>query len=294
MFGLYFGDYLLEKNKISQAQLDEIMKEQTARAKLGVIAVAEKLLTPKQAQELNELQKKIDSRFGDIAIEKGYLLPEEVNYLLTLQGNPYLKFIQSLIDMNIMSINEIESSIEDFKNDYGLSDSELEALKSGDIDRIIPVFIDNNIPFAGDCISLLIRNIIRFINNNILLRKSYTVKKYSFPSIAYQQLIGSHNLFIALAGKDEALLNIASPFAKEEFSVMDEEAFDSVCEFINCSNGLYASKIIAEDLHIDMTPPKFDKNKTMESDGNIYVVPIIINGNQTDLLIVVDKKVEIY
>jgi len=75
---------------------------------------------------------------------------------------------------------------------------------------------------------------------------------------------------------------------------MDEEAFDSVCEFINCSNGLYASKIIAEDLHIDMTPPKFDKNKTMESDGNIYVVPIIINGNQTDLLIVVDKKVEIY
>jgi len=294
MFGLYFGDYLLEKNKISHDQLDEIMKEQTSRAKLGVIAVAEKLLTPKQAEELNDLQKKVDSRFGDIAIEKGYLLPEEVNYLLTLQGNPYLKFIQALIDMNIMNLDEIESCIEDFKNDYGLSDTELEALKSGDIDRIIPVFIDNNIPFAGDCISLVIRNIIRFINNNILIKKSYKVNKYSFPSIAYQQLVGSHELFVGLAGEDEALLNIASPFAKEKFLVMDEEAFDSVCEFINCSNGLYASKIITDDIHIDMTPPKFDKNKTMETEGEIHVVPIIICGKRTDLLVVVDKKVEIY
>jgi len=294
MFGLYFGEYLLKKNKISRAQLDEIMKVQSSRAKLGVIAVAEKLLTPKQAEELNELQKHIDSRFGDIAIEKGYLLAEEVNYLLTLQGSPYLKIIQSLIDMNIMNLNEIETCIEDFKKDYGLSDTELDALKSGDIDRIIPVFIDNSIPFAGGCITMVIRNIIRFINNNIMLKKAYTVKNYAFPSIAYQRLVGSHDLFVGLAGKDEALLTIASPFAKEEFSVMDEEAFDSVCEFINCSNGLFASKIIADDIHIDMTPPKFDQNKTLASEGDIYVVPIVISGKQTDLLVVLDKKVEIY
>lgn len=294
MFGLYFGDYLLEKNKISQEQLVEIMNQQSSRAKLGVIAVAEKLLTTRQAEELNELQKLKDSRFGDIAIEKGYLLDEEVNYLLSLQGNPYVKFIQALIDMNIMNLSEIETCIEEFKKDYSLTDAELDALKSGDIDQIIPVFINENIPFAGDCISLVIRNIIRFINNNIMLKKAYTVKKYTFPSIAYQQLVGSHDLFVGLAGEDDALLLIASPFAKENFAVMDEEAFDSVCEFLNCSNGLFASKIITDDIHIDMTPPKFDKNKTVESDGDIYVVPIVINGKQTDLLVVVDKKVELY
>lgn len=293
MFGLYFGDYLLEKKLISQEQLDELIKEQATRAKLGVIAVAEKLLTPKQAEELNELQKHKDSRFGDIAIEKGYLLAEEVNYLLSLQGNPYLKFIQSLIDKNIMNLNEIEACIEDFKRDYGLTDAELEALKSGDINRIIPVFVDSNIPFASDCIALLIRNIIRFVNNNILLKKGYWIKNYSFPSLAYQNLIGTHNLFIGLAGKDEALLTIASPFAKEEFTEMNDEAFDSVCEFLNCSNGLYASKITTGDIQMDMTPPQFDKNKTLVTEGDIYVVPIIINGKQTDLLVVLDKKVEI-
>lgn len=294
MFGLYFGEYLLKKNKISQTQLVEIMKQHNSRAKLGVIAVAEKLLTTKQAEELNELQKQKDSRFGDMAIEKGYLLPEEVNYLLTLQGNPYLKFIQTLIDMDIMNLNEIESCIEDFKKDSGFSDSELDALKSGDIDRIIPVFIDDSIPFAGDCISLVIRNIIRFINNNILLKKSYTVKKYDFTSLAYQQLVGSHDLFIGLAGDDEALLNIANPFARDEFKELNEDAFDAVCEFLNVSNGLYASKFIADDLHIDMTPPKFDKNKCLETDGDIYAVPIVIDGKETVLLVVVDKKVDIY
>lgn len=294
MFGLYFGDYLLEKNKISQSQYEDIMLQQkTSRAKLGFIAVSEKLLTTKQAEEVNEIQKQKDRRFGDIAIEKGYLLAEEVNYLLNLQGNPYMKLIQTLMENNIMSMKEIESCIEDFKKDYGFSDTELDALKSGDIDRIIPVFVDVNIPLTGECITLAIRNIIRFINNNILLKKAYTVKNYPFRSIAYQRLVGNHELFVAFAGEDQALLDIASPFAKEEFTTMDKDAFDSVCEFINCNNGLFASKLSKEDIHIDMTPPEFNKNKTLVSDGDIYVVPIIINGNQTDLLVVTDHKVVI-
>ena len=60
MFGLYFGDYLVEKNKISQSLLEDVMmKQHSSRAKLGLIAVAEKLLTSKQADELNTLQKQI-------------------------------------------------------------------------------------------------------------------------------------------------------------------------------------------------------------------------------------------
>jgi CheY-specific phosphatase CheX len=294
MFGLYFGDYLVEKNKISQSLLEDVMmKQHSSRAKLGLIAVAEKLLTSKQADELNTLQKLRDSRFGDLAIEKGYLLKEEVNYLLNLQGNSYLKFIQTLTENNIMTMDQVESSLEEYKRDYNLSDTELDALKSGDIDRIIPIFVDTNIPFVGECITLAIRNIIRFINNNIKLKKTYSVNKYAFSSIAFQQLVGSHELFISFAGKDDALLTIANPFAKEEFDSMNEDAFDSVCEFINCNNGLYASKLSSEDIHIDMTPPGFDQNKTLTSDGDIYVVPIIIDGKQSDLLVVVDHKVEI-
>ena len=190
-------------------------------------------------------------------------------------------------------MDEIELYLNDFKKDNNFTDTELEALKSGDIDRIIPVFVNINLPLAGECISLTLRNIIRFVNNNILLKKAYTVKEYTFSSLAYQRLVGSHQLFVGFAGSDEALLTIASPFAKEEFETLDEDSFDSICEFINCSNGLYASKLSIEDIHIDMTPPTYEQNKTLVSDGDIYIVPIVIDGKQSDLLVVVDQKVDI-
>ena len=74
---------------------------------------------------------------------------------------------------------------------------------------------------------------------------------------------------------------------------MDEDSFDSVCEFINCTNGLFASKLSMEDIHIDMTPPLFYSDKTITSQGDIYVVPVIIDGKQSDLLVTMNNTVEI-
>ena len=294
MFGLYFGDYLVEKNKISQSQFKNVMEQQeNMRVKLGLIAVTEKLLTMKQAEEINDIQRKMDKRFGDIAIEKGYLLAEEVTHLLNLQGNPYLKFVQVCTENSILTIPEIETYLDAYKNDKKLSSSDIDALKSGDIDRIIPVFIDTDLSFFSDCISLAIRNIVRFINNNIIIKKAYMVHNYSFETLASQNMVGDHDLFLGFAGHGNALLAIANPFAKEEFTVIDEDAFDSVCEFINCTNGLFASKLSHEDIHMDMTPPLFYTEKELTSKGDICVVPIIINGEQADLLVVIDNQVEI-
>lgn len=294
MFGLYFGNYLVEKNKISQSQYDDIMvQNQKTRVKLGLIAVSEKLLTTRQAEEINDIQRKLDRRFGDIAIEKGYLLAEEVTHLLNLQGNPYLQFVQVCTENNILTLQEIETYLEEYKNANGFSSSDIDALKSGDIDRIVAVFVNTDKPILSECISLAIRNIVRFISNNILLKKAYIVNEYSFGSLASQKMVGSYDIFIGLASKDNELLEIANPFAKEKFTRMDEDAFDSVCEFINCINGLYASKLSHEDIHIDMTPPLFYVEKGISSNGEICVVPIIINGVQTDLLVAVNNQVAI-
>jgi len=294
MFGLYFGKYLVEKKRISQSQYEELIRlQQNARAKLGVIAVSEKLLTTKQAEEINNLQKVMDKRFGDIAIEKGYLLAEEVAYLLNMQGNPYLQFVQVCSDSNILTLDEIEKLLEDYKAEYGLSDSDVDALKSGDIDRIIPVFVSRSSSLSYDCISLNIRNIVRFISNSIMLKKVYTVNSYEYDAISCQNLIGDQNLFVAFAADGDNLLQIANPFAKEDFNQMNEDAFDSVCEFINCNNGLFASELSHKDIHIDMTPPLFYTNGKLSSEGDIYVVPLIINDKQVDLLVAVDSVVQI-
>lgn len=294
MFGLYFGHYLVEKNKISQSQFNNLMQQHhKTRVKLGLIAVAEKLLTTKQSEEINEIQKKMDRRFGDIAIEKGYLLKEEVTYLLNQQGNSYLQFVQWFTEQNIMSIGEIEVCLEEFKRDNQFTDIEIEAFKSGDIDRIIPIFVDVDAPIIGECISLAIRNVIRFISSEVILKKAYHRKEYSFAGLASQKMVGDHTIFVGFAGEDKALLEIARPFAKEQFNAMDEDAYDSICEFINCTNGLFASKLSDDDIHIDMTPPQFYTHSTLVSKGNICIVPMMINGEQADLVVVVNDEVGI-
>ncbi|MDD3173026.1 MAG: chemotaxis protein CheX [Herbinix sp.] len=294
MFGLFFGTYLVEKNKISQSQFEDVMsQQQKTRVKLGLIAVSEKLLTIKQAEEINDIQRRMDCRFGDIAIEKGYLLAEEVTHLLNMQGNPYLQFVQVITDNNILSVGDIENHLEEYKNENHFSTSDIDALKSGDIDRIIPVFVDINAPFTGECISLFLRNIVRFINSNIVIEEAYKVNDYRFGALASQRMIGDHEIFVGFACEENELLTIANPFAKEEFTDMNEDAFDSVCEFINCINGLLASKLSQEDIHIDMTPPLFYTGKKISSKGEIHVVPVIINGVQSDLIVVLDNQVEI-
>lgn len=291
MFVQYFGNYLVENKLISQSEYELIIKEQeNSHVKLGFIAVVERLLTKRQAEELNELQKTRDQRFGDLAIEKGYLLEEEVNYLLNMQGNPYMKFIQTLTEESILSMDAIEEALKNFSIDSNFSSSDLDDLLSNDIDRIIPVFVDVDVPIQGECISLFIRNIIRFIDNNIMLKKAYTTKEYSFGNLAYQKVVGDYNIFVGLASKDDELLTIANPFAKENYTEMNEDSFDSVCEFINCINGLYASKLSLEEINVDMTPPLYKQNKTISSD-EIYVVPIVINNKQSDLLFILDSTV---
>lgn len=294
MFGLYFGKYLVEKNKISPTQFTTILQEQKkTKVKLGLIAVTEKLLTDKQAEEINEIQKRLDQRFGDIAVEKGYLKTDDVTHLLNMQGNPYLQFVQVCTENNILNIQEIEAGLVQYMNDNDLSATDLEALKSGDIDRIIPIFVDAEIPYAGECISLTVRNLVRFINSNVVLGKAYKVHDYTFEALASQNVVGEHDIFLGLASKGDALLSVAEPFAKEKFEGMNDDAFDSVCEFINCTNGIYASKLSHEDVQIDMTPPLFYREKKLSSKGDIYVLPVIIDGKQVDILVVVDSHVVI-
>ncbi len=54
---------------------------------------------------------------------------------------------------------------------------------------------------------------------------------------------------------DDSILKIANGYAKEIFDLVDEDSLDSVCEFINCINGLFATQLSHENVNIDMLPP---------------------------------------
>lgn len=285
MFSQFFGHYLLENQKITAEQFSSCMNYIKAnRVKLGLIAENEGLLTRSQANELNYLQMQSDKRFGDLAVEKGYLTDADVTYLLGRQGNPYLIFIQALEEGNIMTREEIDSSLASFQKDLALSDEEMKAVQDGNIEGMLPAFLDAEDPRYASLIGLALRNIVRFVTSYIRMEKGSFVTSLKAKYIAYQRTIGAYDGFLGFICNDDGILSLADGYAKEEFSTVDEDALDSVCEFTNCVNGLYATELSYHNISIDMLPPEFLFDGTIEGQGDFYVLPLYIDGRRSDLI----------
>ena len=83
MIASIVGNYLKDVGLLSEEQLYDLLGEhRKVRAKLGIIAVAEGLMTQEEAERVNRLQAIMDMRFGDIAVEEGYLTEGQVETLL--------------------------------------------------------------------------------------------------------------------------------------------------------------------------------------------------------------------
>ena len=177
MFDRLIGKYLLEQNLINKSQLLQIYHlQESNRAKLGVIAVSEKLMTIAQAEQVNALQATMDKRFGDIAIEKGYLSETQVGRLLELQGNEYLAFVQALVDSNIMTLEQIHDAENEYQRLNGYTESDMNALKSGDVERIVPIFVDAENPLYRSMFAMGIKNMYRLVDSHVYIGKNCTAK----------------------------------------------------------------------------------------------------------------------
>lgn len=286
MFSQFFGTYLLDQGKITEEQFSSCMEYMKSnRVKLGLIAESEGLLTRAQADELNRLQMQTDKRFGDLAVEKGYLTDNDISRLLKLQGNAYLIFIQALIENNILSQGELDALLNSFQKDNGFTNSDLVAMKSVDFERLLPTFIQKDNEELVKFAALAMRNVVRFVSTYVRIGKASFTKEYSAKYISYQQTAGDYDGFIGFASDDNAILSIADGYAGESFDEVDEDALDAVCEFANCINGLYATELSYRDINIDMLPPAFFFDNKVSDDNEFLVLPIYITGKKIDLLL---------
>lgn len=292
MFGVYFGKYLQDVGVITNEQYTEIVEaSRTARVKMGLLAVSEGMMTNEQAEEVNQLQVMKDARFGDIAVEKGYLTEDQVGKLLKKQGDSYLLFVQALVERKLLTLEEIQMHLNHYKKSERYTALEIDALKSSDIDKIIQIFLkDYQVPaIVKDYMALFARNIVRFVDNKVRFERIERIHTYTSNAIASQSFEGDYNLFIGVC--NNATRQIAESYAKEEFPEIDEDCLDAACEFVNVSNGLFASKESLEGVHIDMLPPQmYTELTTISTDGMMFLLPCFIRGERADIVVCMETK----
>lgn len=274
MFSQYFGNYLLNKGIVSAPQLGKALEQsRSTQVKLGVLAMNAGLMNASQVDEVQQLQKTMDKRFGEIAVIKGYITDAQVDDLLSTQNKGHIVLGQTLVDLDMLSLQQLEEHMQNYKNESGLTSEQFDAVTIGDIDGIVRAFVDfSGIPEEEhfyDYVALTIRNFIRFLDDSPRIEhlNSSSVKTDNLIS---QSFDGHPAIFTGLAMSDEVLVKMAAKYSGMKIDSRSALAVASVEEFLNVNNGLYAVNMSNIGLELDLQPPMVETDLVI--DGKVFLV----------------------
>ena len=289
MISYLLGNYLVEEGFMTREQLVHVISvQEQIRVKLGLIAVAEGMLTIDQADAINRMQQTMDKRFGDIAVEKGYLTEAQVGSLLKMQGNEFLVFAQTLVDEGILTMDKIQLVLRSYQVENGFTNTELEAIKSGETDKVVPLFLPKGAEEYADIVAVALKMIVRCIDRHAYPMNGTLTDKAALAKPVSQVLEGGDTWKVCFADEKGGLCRLASGFAKEEFTVVDEDVQDAVGELLNCISGLFATAQSNKGITLELMPPEMGDDASVAG-TDILVMPFGI-GDTTVNFVVTNKN----
>lgn len=279
MLNRLFGNYLVQKQRITQIQLDDLLPvPKELKAEVETIAVINKILAPATVQELLSKLDKSSERFGEVAIDAGYLTDDKLDTILTYQSNVFMKFIQSLLNKRLLTIEQINPFLNEFQQLGGYNDSQMSALIHDDLEQCIAIFVPLKTMQLKELTLTLVQTIRRLIDRDVYLDKAYIARSLQLDKYASQTIIGDMHIKVYISAPDNGLLAIANHFTGDTYETVNEDALDNVGEFINCVNGLFATNLSYSGIEIDMNSPEYALDGPFISNEKLFVIPIHANG----------------
>lgn len=289
MFNQYFGNYLLKKSLIKPEELIAVLEEQkSVKVKLGVLAIDSGYMSAEQVSRVHRLQASKDRKFGELAVEEGYLTEEQLDELLSTQRKSNILIGQVLIEKGLFTYEKYEEVLHQYRKDSSLTDDEILALKNSDTNKIVEIFI-KNLPIEqsrmlSEYFGLFIKNIIRFIDDEIRVEAVSEADSYPFDNLVTQRMGGEDGFFSGFAAPEPVLARFASVYAQEELHAVNELAEDALGEFLNCQNGLFLSSLSHEGTEWELYLAKVKKDGVLKPAQKLYVIPCHLSFGKIDFL----------
>jgi hypothetical protein len=287
MFNQYFGNYLLEKKILKPEELRLALEEQkSVKVKLGVLAIDSGYMNATQVNLIHKLQAAKDRKFGELAVEEGYLTENQLNELLHTQKKSNVLLGQVLIEKGFFTFEKYEEVLLQYRQDSRLTADEIQALKNNDVKKITEIFLKNvsgeHNRMAHEYFELFIRNIVRFIDDEIRVEEADETDSYQFNYLITQRIEGEYGFFSGFAAPETVLTKFASIYAEEELDAMNEMAKDSLGEFLNCQNGLFLSHLSHKGIELDLLPAEVKKDGVLKPAEKLYVIPCHLSFGKID------------
>lgn len=290
MFTQLFGSYLLNKKLIATEQLKDALDYQnTVHVKLGVMAINSGFMTAEDVNKVHKMQCKVDKKFGELAIEMGFLDEKKLEVLLTTQKSDYLLLGQALIEKEYMSLAEFDQALSNYKKDHNLTDEKFNSIQNENIDEIIDILYTFNGPpnnhIYKNYLSLLLRNIIRFIDSNFRPLDIVPITNYNLQCSVSQKITGKVNFNTYISADEETFISLAGKFAKESYSINDDYVKASVGEFLNLINGIYLVNMSNDDIDLELTPQSIVSNSTLSDLSEAFCIPLVFSFGIVDIIV---------
>ena len=284
MLSQYFAQYLLNNNYLTVEQVKDLLEdEKKSRVKVGILAINKGLMTAEEVKRVHQLQCSVDKKFGEVAIDAGYLTVEQLTDLLNTQDSENLNFGQAAIDKDYITLEQLEEALNNYKDDNHLA-----------IKETIGSYADINFAQIGEAkevyfeyVELFLRAVVRFLDTNHLI----TSQKQDGSKNTWmvkQTLVGDVSLYTAMFLSDEVLIEMARRYSGEDITTVDELALDSVAEFLNVDNGLFAVNLSDRGIEIDLQPQetcqaidaKSEKHWLINIDTTFGVIQVAVGAEE--------------
>lgn len=290
MFSQYFGQYLLRKGLIKPEQLADALEYQSSvHLKLGVIAISAGLMSPAQVEQIHNIQKKIDRRFGELAIESGFINEDQLNTLLATQKQGHLMLGQALIDRNYFTLDQLQTALANYKKESGMPARQYNVVRNDyelEFEQIFDGFGERTLSKTySDYVTLLIKNIIRFIDDNPSVDIDQLDSDYKTEWYVNQEITGSISMQTGIACDTAVFVKFAGKFAQEDLKEVDELAQASVGEFLNMHNGIFLVNMSNNGVELEMKPQAVKKGATINGSRKAYIVSFHLSWGKFDLII---------
>ncbi|MBR4554540.1 MAG: chemotaxis protein CheX [Ruminococcus sp.] len=291
MFAQFFGAFLLNNKLVSPETLAQAIDDKkNTRMRLGVLAINAGLMTAEQVEHVNVAQQSVDKRFGDLCVDLGYLTADDVDRLLSEQPTDYLLLGQTLVNNGSLSNAEFEAAISAYKAQYQLSDDDISNNQNDKLSAIVKDFYHfntaENARIYTEYVTLLFKNLIRFIGDDFTPIESSLAKEAEGQYIVCQKLHGKYTAELAIASPRDEYLAFAERFAKEHFTEVDEYVNEVVGEFLNVNNGLFVvneSNQLGIELSLD--PQSYYRDTSVGFTQKAFCIPVAFGFGEVEFFI---------
>lgn len=174
-----------------------------------------------------------------------------------------------------------------------LTDHELNVLREGNLDDMVSTFVKMRNNRYIQQLQCVLRSFQFYLGEDMTLEGVALKQAYNECYMGCQLMDGDEDVFFGIGGGADALLSVASRFADEPFTRFDADAYDAICELINCTNGLFATKLSNEKVEVVLRPPVFYGDTCIRSEKDFYVVTFGMGGILFDVILSLDERVRL-